>query len=124
PPTPAPAPTDTTLAPPDPFAVTAAPAADSVTQARRDVGKIDQELRKTFPERGLAPVPDSTQAKLERGFNAAHDAVPPKWYEGARITEISTPNSRTRTYRITTAVLTYCIVVTEEGRKNYINCPR
>lgn len=113
--------------PPDPFAlpVPKAPSAgDIMAQARKDLGKIDQELRKAYPERAKAALTDSRQARLERAFDAAHDAVPPKWYEPAKMAEISPPNARTRMYRITTALLTYCVLISEDGKKNYVNCPK
>jgi len=95
-----------------------------MAQARKDIGKIDQELRKAYPERNTAALTDSKQARLDRAFDAAHDAVPPKWYEPAKMAEISPPNARTRMYRITTALLTYCVLISEDGRKNYVNCPK
>jgi hypothetical protein len=104
-------------------------AADVMRQPKRDLGKIDlgkleQELRKEFPHRGVAaPPPDSKQARLERGINAAHDAVPPKWYEPARTVELSQPNSRVRVYKVSTALGAYCITIKEDGKKNYSNCP-
>jgi hypothetical protein len=117
--------------PHDPFAQSAAPvptaSADSIrAQARLDAGRIDQELRKTFPVAEPLPPPDSKQARLQRGFDAAHAAVPPKWYQGARMVELSTPDgeNKTRTYKISTALLTYCINIYPDGRKNYTNCPR
>ena len=97
-----------------------------LAQAKRDAGKIDKELRKTFPiAEALAP-PDSKQARLQRGFDAAHEAVPPKWYQGARMVELSTPGgeNKTRVYKITTALLTYCINISPDGRKTYTSCPR
>lgn len=105
-------------------------AADIMRQPKRDLGKIDlgkleQELRKEFPLRGLpAPPPDSKQARLERGIDAAHEAVLPKWYEPARTVELSQPNSRVRVYKVTTALGAYCITIQEDGKKNYSNCPR
>ena len=118
-------------APYDPFAEPpAAPEASStdsmLAQARLDAGKIDKELRKTFPIAEPLPPPDSKQARLQRGFDAAHDAVPPKWYQGARMVELSTPGgeNKRRTYKIITAVLTYCIDIYPDGRKSYVNCPR
>jgi hypothetical protein len=112
---------------PDPFALPSpkAPSAgDIMAQARKDLAKIDQDLRKAYPERATAALSDSRQARLDRAFDAAHDAVPPKWYEPAKMAEISPPNARTRMYRITTALLTYCILISEDGRKNYVNCPK
>ncbi|MBJ7311803.1 hypothetical protein ACFOLJ_02450 [Rugamonas sp. CCM 8940] len=98
-------------------------AADIMRQARHDLGKIDKDLRKEFPQRGETVRPDSKQARLERGINAAHEAVPPKWYEGATIKEISTLNSRVRIYKISTALGAYCITIKEDGDKRYTNCP-
>lgn len=103
------------------------PTADSIlAQARLDAGKIDKELRKSFPVAEPLPPPDSKQARLQRGFDAAHEAVPPKWYQGARMVELSTPGgeNKTRTYKIITALLTYCINIYPDGRKTYTHCPR
>lgn len=128
-PQPEPQPPATTL-PDDPFAqAPASPrpqsASDILNQAKLDVGKIDKELRATYRQRAPEPPPDSKQARLERGINAAHDAVPPKWYQGARIVELSTPDgeNKTRTYKIITAVGAYCINIRPDGRKSYTLCP-
>jgi hypothetical protein len=122
-----PAPAAIEALPDDPFAAppSKAPSADEIMQlARRDVGRIDKDLRKAFPERGAPPPPpDSKQARLERGINAAHEAVPPKWYQPAKFVEISPPGAHTRVYKVVTALLTYCISIQEDGRKSYSNCP-
>jgi len=115
----------------DPFAMPKPSVTDVVRQAKLDVGKIDRELRKE----GQVPDPykpgDSVQARLERAFDAAHEAVPPKWYQGAKITEIQQPSgagnsnaAHTRVYKIQTALVTYCITIREDGQKSYTNCPR
>ncbi len=130
PPPPASEPTPASI-PDDPFAqapVAQRPpsASDILNQARLDVRKIDKELRAAYPERAPLPPPDSKQARLERGINAAHEAVPPKWYQAAKIIELSTPDgeNKTRTYKIITAVVTYCIDIHPDGRRSYTNCPR
>jgi hypothetical protein len=97
-------------------------AADIMAQARRDIGQIDRELRQEYPQRAAAP-PESKLARLARGIEAAHDAVPPKWYEGARTVELSQPNSLTHVFKVSTALLTYCITIDAEGHKNYTSCP-
>ncbi|WP_444845466.1 hypothetical protein [Duganella caerulea] len=101
-------------------------ASDILNQARLDVRKIDKELRAAYPERTPAAAPDSKQARLERGINAAHEAVPPKWYQPAKIIELSTPDgeNKTRTYKIVTAIATYCIIIHADGKKSYTNCPK
>ena len=117
--------------PPEPIFGAAPPsAADIMRQPKRDLGKIDlgkieQELRKEFPQRGVPqPPPDSKQARLERGIDAAHEAVLPKWYEPARTVELSQPNSQVRVYKVSTALGAYCITIKEDGKKIYTNCPR
>ena len=123
--------TSAPIAPPradDPFAQPAPSvstnAADIMRQAARDVAKIDQELRKGAPVKPLTLQQDSVQAKLERGFTAAHEAVKPKWYEGAKITELPSNDPHKKIFRITTALGDYCIYLNEEGKKSYANCPR
>jgi len=117
----------------DPFALkkpahagTAATSADDLLQrARQSAGRIDQQLRAESPQRFPLPPPDSMQAKLERGINAAHEAVPPKWYQGARMVELSTPDGerKSRMYKISTAFGSYCVSISPEGRRSYSNCP-
>ncbi|HJU99420.1 MAG TPA: hypothetical protein VJ752_02610 [Burkholderiaceae bacterium] len=111
--------------PPEPDFGPARPSADDIMRrARRDIAGIDQQLRKEFPSRGSEPPADGMQARLARGINAAHEAVGPKWYEGAKIVELSQPDSKTRVYKIMTAFVTYCFTQYEDGRKLYTNCPR
>ena len=129
PPPPASAPAPASI-PDDPFAQAPAAqrppsASDILNQARLDVRKIDKELRAAYPERAPVPPPDSKQARLERGINAAHDAVPPKWYQGAKIIELTTPDgeNKTRVYKIVTGLGTYCIYIRPDGAKSYGLCP-
>jgi hypothetical protein len=111
--------------PPEPDFGPARPSADDIMRrARRDIAGIDQQLRKEFPSRGHEAPPDGVQARLARGISAAHDAVGPKWYEGAKMVELSQPDSKTRVYKIMTALGTYCFTQYEDGRKGYTTCPR
>jgi hypothetical protein len=93
----------------------AAPAvsADSILQqAKRDLGALDKEVRKEFALRGLRAKIDTPEMRLQRGMQAAHDAVPPKWYEGARIKEVIDPGQYGRKrYRVVTGSGTYCVTV-------------
>lgn len=98
--------------------------ADIMQQARRDLAGIDRELRKQHPERGSVAPPDSKQARLARGFEAAHAAVLPKWYEGATMEEITGGDDRKRVYRVKSALGMFCITLDQDGKKNYTNCPQ
>lgn len=128
---------DTASAAPAPGAITppaaaeAAPAAPTPSMdeimriAKRDVGKIDKELQKAYPQRGeVAPV-DTPQTRLQRGFDAAHAAVLPKWHEGPRVEEITQGvASENRTYRFRSALGVFCYTVSgRDGRKMVHNCP-
>jgi len=97
------------MAPQPPSAVTGKPpAADIMQQALKSVGAIDRQLRAEHPQEFTAP-PDSPRARLIKGLAAAHAAVPPKWFESARIELFSAPNDPRRIYRVTTAMGEYCL---------------
>jgi hypothetical protein len=109
-PAPSPAPYSDPLAAP-PAAAPSAPATlppDVLQQALKAAGAIDRELR-TERRQSLSLDADSVQAKLDKGFAAAHAAVKPKWYEKAQVELFSAPNDPRRIYQITTALGTYCL---------------
>lgn len=88
-----------------------APAAlppDVLRQALKAAGAIDRELR-TERRESLTLDANSVQAKLDKGFAAAHAAVKPKWYEKAQVELFSAPNDPRRIYQVTTALGTYCL---------------
>jgi len=107
------------------------PAADLLRLTLYNAGRIDNELR----QGKLAPLPpakDTIRGKIDAAFDAAHQAVKPKWYEAAKVSEISAPGSRTRVYKIRTALGTYCISmaapssgggVGDNSGPRYSNCP-
>jgi len=100
---------DPLAAPPaNPRAAPAALPPDVLQQALKAAGAIDRELR-TERRQSLTLDADSVQAKLDKGFAAAHAAVKPKWYEKAQIELFSAPNDPRRIYQITTALGTYCL---------------
>lgn len=104
-------------------------AAELLRLTLHGAGKIDQELRGGK----LAPLPPPSQTmrgKIDAAFEAAHQAVRPKWYERAKVSEISSPNSRIRVYKIRTALGTYCISMADASMygggyssPSYSNCP-
>lgn len=107
--------------------VTPPRAADILAQARRDVGKIDKDLRKEFPQRGGEKFDDTGFKRMQQGFAEAYAAVPPKWYEASKIEEVGANAARgSRTYKITNALGTLC-VTTGAGRNGETmigNCPK
>lgn len=117
-------------APAMPEAVTlAAPpsAADILAQAKRDVGKIDKELRKEFPQRGGEKFEDTGFKRMQQGFAEAYAAVPPKWYEASKIEEVGANAAKgSRTYKITSALGTLCVTTRagKNGETMIGNCPK
>ncbi len=117
-------------APATPQAITAsAPpsAADILAQAKRDVGKIDRDLRKEFPQRGEPKLEDTAFKRMQQGFAEAYAAVPPKWYEASRIEEVGANEAKgSRTYKITSALGTLCVTTRagKNGETMIGNCPK
>jgi hypothetical protein len=128
---PLPAPTvEQVPAPATPEAITAPPApsaADILAQAKRDVGKIDKDLRKEFPQRGEQKLDDTGFKRMQQGFAEAYAAVPPKWYEASRIEEVGANEAKgSRTYKITSALGTLCVTTRagKQGETMIGMCPK
>ena len=117
-------------APATPEAITAPPApsaADILAQAKRDVGKIDRDLRKEFPQRGGEKFDDTGFKRMQQGFAEAYAAVPPKWYEASKIEEVGANEARgSRTYKITSALGTLCVTTRagKQGETMIGMCPK
>jgi hypothetical protein len=81
--------------------------------AKLDLAKIDRELRKEGaggPAGRISGGVESQAQRLARGFDEAHAAAPQKWYQAARVEDITPPGDDARKiYRITTALGTYCV---------------
>ncbi|MRV76357.1 hypothetical protein GJ700_32070 [Duganella sp. FT92W] len=128
----APAATTAPSSPADPFDLANAPpaAATDALLHRRDwgAGKADHELRGGKLARLVRPT-DTLQAGLERAFQDAGEAVPPKWFSAPEIRELSVPEGRMRMYKIRTAMGTYCFYKPDpslEAKYDYklMTCPR
>lgn len=97
-------------------------AAQFLSMAKRDLGKIDQELRKEQPTTALRAAQDRTapggaMQRLQKGIEEAHQAAPNKWYQAARIEDITPPGSDARKiYRITGVLGTYCVRYADKNR--------
>ncbi|PKB24012.1 hypothetical protein [Janthinobacterium sp. 64] len=113
---------------PEAITVTPAPsAADILAQAKRDVGKIDRELRKEFPQRGGEKFEDTGYKRMQQGFAEAYAAVPPKWYEASKIEEIGANEAKgSRTYKITSALGSLCVTTRagKQGETMIGMCPK
>jgi hypothetical protein len=102
-------------------------ASQILSMAKRDLGKIDSELRKeqagtalhaAAPGSGaLSAAPDSAMQRLQKGIEEAHQAAPNKWYQAAKIEDITPPgNDARKIYRITGVLGTYCVRYADKNR--------
>ncbi|WP_426102634.1 hypothetical protein [Massilia sp. TSP1-1-2] len=83
---------------------------EMMQQARRDIGKIDREIKKEFPEQHIKKPVDTAQSRLEKGIALANELAPPRWYEQAKVKELIDPGQYGRKrYRVVTAYGTYCM---------------
>lgn len=81
-------------------------------RARSAVGEIDRGLQEANKSKLIRAKPVSTQMRLERAMQKAHDMAPNKWYEAPKVTEIIDPGGYgRRRYRVVGANGTYCITV-------------
>ncbi|MGK5034606.1 hypothetical protein [Janthinobacterium sp. LB3P118] len=107
--------------------VTPPSAAEILAQAKRDVGKIDRDLREEFPQRGGEKFDDTGFKRMQQGFAEAYAAVPPKWYEASKIEEVGANAARgSRTYKITSALGSLCVTTRagKNGETMIGNCPK
>jgi hypothetical protein len=97
--------------------------------AKRDLGKIDRELReqdkadkadKADKEGGdvaFSVAGDTGNQRLAKGIAAAHAAAPNKWYQAAKIEDFTPPGDDARKiYKITTALGSYCVRYKDKNR--------
>jgi hypothetical protein len=91
-------------------------AEEMIRIAKQDLGKIDRELRKGNKE-SFSGSGDSAQRRLEKAFEAAHAAAPNKWYQAAKVEDITPPGDDARKiYKITTALGSYCVRYADKNR--------
>lgn len=123
---PLPVETPAAIPPPDPFNENTRVDIDSLV---KQAGKADREIRPANDMRTYGPAPGSMEAVMTRAFNEAKLAVPLKWYEAARISEVTPPGARKPIYQVKTAFGTYCLYYPDKltegtGQPKMADCPR
>lgn len=135
----APAPAAPQPAGPQPITPQAAPssppsAADILKGAKRDIGKIDRDLRKENNPYIVLP-PDSPQLRMRRGMEAAHDLAPPRIWEAPKIEAlVNDTGDGARRERVITGNGTYCVtdrgintsidMIEKHGKQRITSCPQ
>jgi hypothetical protein len=109
----------------DPLYAPQPPSAEELMRmARRDIGRIDRELRggRAAPLQGG----DQRQARLDEAFSEASKAAG-TWYQAPSVRELSVPmtGGGDRVYEIRTGRGRYCVYVPADGSKTRTKaCPR
>ncbi len=82
----------------------------------RLAGKLDRDHR--VPGENLLSTPEgkSLRQKIDDAFTNARLAVPPKWYEAARIELWSAPIDPARIYQVKTAFGTFCLFYPDKNK--------
>lgn len=126
-PAPAPAPTPATPA--------ATPVTDEILRrARRDIGRIDRDLRKENNPYIVAP-PDSPAIRMRKGMETAHELAPPRIWEAPKIEAlVNNTGDGARRERVITGNGTYCVtdrgintsidMIEKHGKQRITNCPQ
>ncbi|WLI88336.1 hypothetical protein Q4S45_16575 [Massilia sp. R2A-15] len=109
----------------------AASATQLAELAKREAGKADKALRDEDKQQrkdekddtagkraatfGLAG--ESAQQKMQRLFDEAHAAAPNKWYQAAKVEDITPPGDDARKiYKITGMLGSYCVRYADKNR--------
>jgi hypothetical protein len=85
------------------------PAKIDAAELVRLAGKLDRQFRTPGEIRLDTTEGKSLRRKIDEGFAAARLAVPPRWYEAARIELFSAENDARKIYQIKTAFGTFCM---------------
>lgn len=90
---------------------------EMIDMVKRDLAKTDQEQRKEQPQATLGAAVETREQRLAKGIEQAHDTAPNKWYQVAKVEDITPPGDDARKiYKITTALRTYCVRYADKNR--------
>lgn len=88
-----------------------------ISMVKKDLSKADEEQRKDHPQATLGATVETKGQRLAKGIELAHQMAPNKWYQAAKVEDITPPGDDARKiYRITTALGTYCVRYADKNR--------
>ena len=88
-----------------------------LSKADEEQRKADQEKRKAHPQATFGATVETREQRLAKGFEKAFDMAPNKWYQAAKIEDITPPGADARkVYKVTTALGTYCVRYADKNR--------
>lgn len=87
-------------------------AADKAKQDAADLAArpANQQMLPKTPKPAALSGTASQMEKLAKGIEAAHDAAPNRWYQAAKIEDVTPPgDDQRKIYKITTVLGEYCV---------------
>ncbi len=94
---------------------------DASEQVRKEAEDKAAEAKPAVPEAGNQVLSGSASQlqKLARGIEAAHAAAPNKWYQAAKIEDITPPgDDQRKIYKITGVLGEYCLRYPDKNKAN------
>ena len=87
-----------------------------ISMVKKDLSKVDEEQRKADQEKPrerpqtFGTTRETKQQRLAKGMEKAFDMAPNKWYQAAKIEDVTPPGADARKiYKVTTALGSYCV---------------
>ena len=94
-----------------------------ISMVKNDLSKADEEQRKADQEKPkerastFGTTLETKGERLAKGIELAHQMAPNKWYQAAKVEDITPPGDDARKiYKITTALGTYCVRYADKNR--------
>jgi hypothetical protein len=94
-----------------------------ISMVKKDLSKADEEQRKDVQEKPkerpqtFGTTVGTKQQRLAKGIERAHQMAPNKWYQAAKVEDITPPGDDARkVYQITSPLGTYCVRYADKNR--------
>jgi hypothetical protein len=94
-----------------------------ISMVKKDLSQADEEQRKADQDKPkeraqtFGAAVETKQQRLAKGMAKAFDNAPNKWYQAAKIEDVTPPGADARkVYKITTALGTYCVRYADKNR--------
>jgi hypothetical protein len=94
-----------------------------ISMVKKDLSKADEEQRKADQEKPkerastFGTTVETKEQRLAKGIEKAFDMAPNKWYQAAKVEDVTPPGADARkVYKVTTALGTYCVRYADKSR--------
>jgi hypothetical protein len=94
-----------------------------ISMVKKDLSKADEEQRKADQDKPkeraatFGTTVETKEQRLAKGIERAHQLAPNKWYQAAKVEDITPPGDDARkVYQITSPLGTYCVRYADKNR--------